>query len=253
VNSPAEKLLQRFGIREPSEIDLEAIAYELGALVVFDELDGCDARIVAHANNAIITVNSKSSRERQRFSVGHELGHWKEGWRGRGFLCAKDDIRESYALANAVKDAETRANRFSADLILPDYIFVPACLHKPLTIDTAQTLSQDFQASITATAIRLVKKGSYPGMAVCYSSGKREWFVPSDGLPDWFMPLQELHQDTDAFELLYTEGWGKTSVVTTEGSSWIDRRDAGNFRLKEQSIKVAKDRVLSLLWFLNLP
>jgi len=49
VNSPAEKLLQRFGIREPGEIDLEAIAYELGVLVVFDELDGCDARIVAHA------------------------------------------------------------------------------------------------------------------------------------------------------------------------------------------------------------
>src|SRR6266581_2614351 len=120
MGSSSERLLQRFGIDRPAQIDLEAIAYELGALVVYGDLDGCDARIVGHGKSAIITVNSNSSCERQRFSIGHEIGHWAEGWRGKGFLCGRDDIRESAPPSEAKRDAEVRANRFAADLLLPD-------------------------------------------------------------------------------------------------------------------------------------
>jgi Zn-dependent peptidase ImmA (M78 family) len=249
MSSSAERLLQRFGVERPDQIDLEAIAYDLGALVVYGELDGCEARIVGQGERAIITVNSRAILERQRFSIGHELGHWTEGWRGRGFLCGRDDIADSDPRADAKRDAETQANCFAANLILPDYLFVPAASGKPLTVDAAQALAVDFHASITATAIKLVKRGSHPGMAVCYSRRGREWFVSGHGLPDWFLPLQELHQDTEAFGLLYTDARGKTAVATKRASCWIDRRDAGKHQVKEQSIKVAKDRTLSLIWF----
>lgn len=251
--SSAEKLLQRYGVDHPDQIDLEAIAFDLGALVVYDHLDGCDARIVGRGKRAIITVNSRSNNERKRFSVGHELGHWLEGWRGNGFLCGRDDIGETGLLADAKRDAEIQANRFASDLILPNYLFIPACLRKPPTIDTAQALAGDFSASITASTIKLVKYGSFPAMATCYSRTKREWFVPGEGLPDYFFPLKELHEDTDAFDLLYTEARGKTTVTNNDGACWIDRNDAAKIRLKEQSIKIAKDRVLSLLWFQSLP
>ena len=251
--SSAEKILQCFGVTNPGAIDLEAIAFELGALVVYSALDGCDARIVGHGKQAIITVDSKSNKERQRFSIGHELGHWKEGWHGNGFLCGREDIREANVDADARRDAEFQANRFSSDLLLPSYLFVPACLHKPLTIDTAQALAADFGASITASAIKLVKKGSFPGMVTCYSRTRREWFVSGEGLPEYFFPMKELHQDTDAFDLLYSDGWGKTTVVTNDGACWIDRNDAAKIRLREQSMKIAKDKVLSILWFQTLP
>lgn len=250
--SPAEKLLQRFGVEHPTHIDLEAIAFELGALVVYQDLDGCEARIVGNGKKAIITVNSKSSSERQRFSLGHELGHWTEGWAGRGFLCGRDDIRESSSLADTKRDFEAQANRFAADLLLPDYLFVPACIGKALTIDAAQLLAEIFRSSITATVIKLVKRSTFPGIAVCYSRGKREWFVTGPKLPENCRPLYELHYDTDAFELLYGQDWGKTAASAADASRWIDRRDAGQFRLKAQSIKVSKERVLSLLWFQNL-
>lgn len=246
--SPAEKLLQDFGVRRPSEIDLEAIAFELGALVEYSKLDSCDARIVGDANKAIITVNSESSLERQRFSLGHEIGHWKDGWQGSGFLCGRADIGETSVLAEAKRDAENQANRFASDLILPDYLFVPASQRTPLTIDGAQTLAGEFRASITATVIKLVKRGPFNGLAVCYSRGKREWFVRGPKLPEGLFPNYELHPDTSAFELLYTDRWGKTSMTLSKGSTWLDRRDAGQFRFKEQSVKIAKDRVLSLLW-----
>src|SRR5437016_5466206 len=97
-DSPAERLLKRFGVEQPSQIDLEAIAFELGALVVYDQLVGCDARIVGKGKRAIITVSSKSSPERQRFSLGHEIAHWVDGWHGVGFLCGKADIGEAVAI-----------------------------------------------------------------------------------------------------------------------------------------------------------
>lgn len=247
--TPSEKLLQSFGIHRADQIDLEAIAFNLGALVVYEKLVGCDARIVGHADKAIITINTSSSKERQRFSIGHEIGHWKLDWHQTGFLCAREDIGDVSGGVEARRDAEVQANRFAAALILPSYLFTPACFRKPVTIDTAQELAEHFSASITATTIKLVREGSFPAMVVCHSRRKREWFVGSDDLPQNFFPTRELHQDTAAFELLYGDSWGKTSVVSNEGACWIDRTDARGIRLKEQSIKIAKDRVLSLLWF----
>jgi Zn-dependent peptidase ImmA (M78 family) len=254
VLSAAEKLLQSYGIQRPEQIDLEAIAFDRGAFVTYKKLDGCDARIVGHGKKAIITVSTRSSSERQRFSIGHELGHWEEDWRGGGgFLCAQDDIRDSGVSIDAKRESETRANRFASDLMLPGYLFTPACARQPLTLDTCLRLAKDFRASVSATAIKLVKVASYPGMITCYSARGREWYVSGPGLPDYFPPLKELHQDTDAFELLYTEGWGTSRLLNNDGACWIDRNDAKSVRLKEQSIKITKDRVLTILWFQNLP
>ena len=252
--SPAEKLLQSYGISQPSQIDLEAIAFDRGAMVTYKRLDGCDARIVGHGRKAIITVSIRSSPERQRFSIGHELGHWEEDWRGGGgFLCAKDDIRDNSANIEAWKEIEGRANRFASDLVLPSYMFTPACHRQPVTVDTCLRLAKEFRASASATAIKLVKAASYPAMVTCYSRSGREWYVPGVGLPDYFYPLKELHQDTDAFDLLYTDARGASKVANNSGDCWIDRYDAKSIRLREQSIKITKDRVLTILWFQNLP
>ena len=72
----AERILLALGVSDPTEIDLEAIAWSRGALVEYRPLDGCDATIVGSARKAVIAVNSRSSPERRRFSIGHELGHW---------------------------------------------------------------------------------------------------------------------------------------------------------------------------------
>ena len=72
VLSPPERVLQQLGVTEPDDIDLEAIAWTLGAEVRYRQLDGCEARIIGCGDRAIITVNERSSPRRRRFSVGHE-------------------------------------------------------------------------------------------------------------------------------------------------------------------------------------
>ena len=76
INKKADVLLKELGIEEPDEIDVEAIAEYCGATIVYDELEGCEARIVGTGDRAIITVNSESSDERWLFFGCHELVHW---------------------------------------------------------------------------------------------------------------------------------------------------------------------------------
>src|SRR5438105_3343250 len=120
-DTPAELILKRLGISQPKEINLEAIAWDMGARVRYRPLDGCEARIVGSADQAIITVNSRSNPRRQRFSIGHELGHWHHD-RGRVMLCHADDIgRAAVGLLNP----ERIADRFASSLLMPAYIFAP--------------------------------------------------------------------------------------------------------------------------------
>ena len=64
----AEAILRRLGVTDPSEIDLEAIAWYLGARVRYRPLSACEARIVGTAVQAVITVNARASRRRKRWN-----------------------------------------------------------------------------------------------------------------------------------------------------------------------------------------
>ena len=54
----APDLLRELGISEPKEIDVAAIAYHCGAMVIERPLSGCEARIIGVNDRAIITVNA---------------------------------------------------------------------------------------------------------------------------------------------------------------------------------------------------
>jgi hypothetical protein len=54
------------GIERPDQIDLEAIAWEHGAVVKYRPLDRCEAMIVGAQRHAIITVNSRAIPVRRR-------------------------------------------------------------------------------------------------------------------------------------------------------------------------------------------
>ena len=85
--SPAQ-ILADLGIQEPADIDIEAIAEDCGATIRYQPLSGCAARIMGYKDRAIITIDKDCYRPRQRFSGGHELGHWiRDRRRGRIPMC----------------------------------------------------------------------------------------------------------------------------------------------------------------------
>jgi Zn-dependent peptidase ImmA (M78 family) len=195
-------LLRELGVTEPEDIKIEAIAEYCNATVVYEPLKGSAARILGFGDRAFITVDSQSRRERQRFSAGHELGHWMLD-RGRvaSFVC----IEQVFATEWNSDNPERRANRYATDLLLPEFMFTQRAKNLEITFETVRRLSAIFQTSLTATAIRLVELGSFPAIVVCHTSQQRRWFVRGPDVPDAIRLREKPGAYTVAHDLLRAE------------------------------------------------
>ncbi len=242
----AEQLLQELGITEPEEIDLEAIAWHVGATVKRRILDGCEARIVGAGGRAIITVNTNSAFVRQQFSIGHEIGHWHYH-RGKSLVCRSDDIGGSSTGSTML---ERQADKFAANLLLPNYILRPYLNQfKKLTFDTIKKTANTFGTSLPATAISLTERGPWAAMLVCHGHTGRKWFSRNAGLSDYWFPNNELHPESSAIGILYGADPDQVTPRKTSAYFWFNCREAYRQDIYEQSIYTTEGDVLSLLTF----
>lgn len=238
-------LLDELGISKPDDLDIEAIAEYCGATVLYQPLEGAEARIIGHGDRAIISVNEASPRGRQRFSVGHELGHW--AW-DRGKIAFSCDNRK-FSGEWTGRDKESVANKYASDLLLPVHMFKPVANKKAITFDTVRAIADSFQTSLTATAIRLVQHGSFPSMVICSNTAGRKWFFRSREIEEanlW--PRRDVSADSLALGLLR----GTKQAAGPEDADadvWIDHPDAGQYVVREDSVKITPDLVLTLLWW----
>lgn len=243
-----DELLKQLGITEPEEIDVEAIAYYTGATVVYRKLDGCAARIVGKEDKAVISVDPNVNPGRRRFSIGHEIGHWMRD-RGKTIVsCQQQDFRRPWGYEYR-KDPESMANEYASDLLMPEFMFKPAAINRPMTFDTVEKLKDKFLTSRTATAIKLIKCGSFPAMLVCHSRGGRKWYSRGDDIPDYLHPHRDLSPDTNAFGLLYGEEERFNRPLISDAYTWINWPSCEGYKIHEHSIKVAEDEVLTMLWW----
>lgn len=237
-------LLDALGISSPEEIHIEAIAQYCGVTVVYEPLSGCEARILGEGDRAIVTVNSRSNRQRQRFSAAHELGHWMRD-RGKVALgCSAASFVSEWDGDNP----ERRANRYAADLLLPRSMFSARCAGMRPEFSSVRGLAALFNTSLTATAIRLVELGSYPSMIVCTGTAGRKWFAQSKIVPRELWPLRAPGQGSVAARLLRGEGRG-SGPTTVDADDWIDHAGSSSYSLVEDSVLADEGVVLSLLWW----
>jgi Zn-dependent peptidase ImmA (M78 family) len=242
----AEYILRDLGVTSPEEIDVEAIAWRLGAQVKYERLDHCEARIVGADDAAIITVNKKASAERQRFSICHEIGHWIYH-RRQILLCQADEIERPSAETN---NFERVADRFASELLMPAYLFKPIAesLGRP-SMQIVRRLSAIFNTSQTATAIRLVEMSQEPMILTCYGNGGRRWFTRSQAVKKSWFPNAALGVETSAFNMLYRNTPQTMPPRSANAATWFGRSDASRFELAEESVRVAPSEVLTLLRF----
>ena len=248
--TPSEDLLQSLGITEPNEIDLEAIAYYQGAEVKYRHLDGCEARISGVGNKAIISISDSGiSRRRQRFSIGHELGHWCYH-RGKSFACRKQDIG-NYNAASATGEAERLADYYSANLILPLYMFKPiARQYGKHTFNTIFSIANLFEVSKTCTAIRYAEHSHVPSILVCYNQNGRKWFKRHQDVSGKLFPNKQLDHDSTVFDVLYGDRTTSSQTIAT-GDTWFNWYRADRYEVWEESVKMPNGEVLVLLTWRN--
>jgi hypothetical protein len=231
------------GIRDPSDIDLDAIAWTLGARIRYRPLRGCEARIVGKSDEAIISVNTRSPEPRQRFTVGHELGHWHHH-RGEFLYCRSSDI----GAGSGHSQIERVANRFAADLLMPAYLFDRLVSGVPrLTFAFAEQMADAFRVSRTAAAIRAVERGGAPALLICHGPTGLRWAVPSPLVPDRWRPLKEMSAESAAFAVQFGKLREQRHARKVKASAWFGIRDAERFEVREETVRSAAGETLTLV------
>jgi Zn-dependent peptidase ImmA (M78 family) len=240
----AERILQGLGISDPKEIDLEAIAWSRGAVIEFRPLDGCDATIVGSASKAVISVNSRSSPERRRFSIGHELGHWHHH-RGRILFCGTGDVENH---VDEALNPERHADGFASDLILPNYLLHPRLKKiRRVTLAVGREIGEEYAASLTATLIKIVQANRFPLILVCHGKKMRRWFRRANMIPNWWFPLDHLDRESFAADILFNGASEQSWPRKIGADAWFGFRNCDRFEVEEQSFMLPGEQVLTLL------
>ena len=224
---------------------MDAIAWTLGVRVHYEPLDGCEALIVGNDECAIATVNSRCSRRRQRFSLGHELGHWKHH-RNQLLVCREEDIGSR---APKQLRAESIADAYAADLLMPRYIFEPAAhSFSKLNFTTVRALAEIFDTSLTATAIRLIETVGPSAMLVCHGPKGRKWFVRSQAVPTRWFPQEQLDAESFALDVLYNRRAEDPMPRKIGADAWFDRSEARRYEVREQTVRIGQEEILTLVF-----
>jgi Zn-dependent peptidase ImmA (M78 family) len=242
--TPAERILISLGVTEPAEIDLEAVAWTQGAVVNYRPLDGCEATIIGSWRRAVIAVNSLSSPERRRFSLGHELGHWHHH-RGKSLFCDKRDVGN---FANDALNPERHADMFASDLILPNYLLDPRLgKWKRPTLAAARELADEFCTSLTATLLKVTLSNHFPIAIICHNKLKRRWFERAPMIQPWWFPIKELDRQTFAADMLFNGAAEQNFPRKMPADAWFDFKGADRFEVEEQSFLLPDEEILTVL------
>ena len=156
LNKDRREILDRYLSDYPVKLGL--IARDLGVSIkVASMRTGVSGQISNEGGRYIIRVNRNEARERQRFTIGHELAH---------FLLHRDIIDSSpegitdnvLYRSGAPERIEFEANRLAADLVMPMDLVEQKLeddFNGVVTEATIESLAASFQVSKAAMEIRL--------------------------------------------------------------------------------------------------
>ena len=132
--------------------------------------------------------------------------------------------------------------------MLPWFLFQPAIQkHARLSFGVLRELSDQFETSVTATAIRSIRSRHTPSFLISHGPHGRKWFVRGQDVPERWFPRSELDPDSFAFDLLYGADSEQPKPRLIDASAWFDRNEANHYELYEHSLRVSEDEVLTIL------
>ena len=84
-------------------------------------------------------------------------------------------------------------------------------------------------------------------MLVCHGPQGRKWFTRAHDVPQRWFPRAELDPESFAFGILFGTSPEDHMPRKIVADAWFDRRDADQFEIQEQTVRVANDEILTLL------
>lgn len=120
IHNEVDELLAKFKFANPP-IPVDEIAKSLKISLMYADLDDeVSGLLIKKANKCYIAINENHHPNRQRFSIAHELGHYKLHMsRDKSFFIDRSVYYRNHAAHSGQNNEEIEANRFAAELLMP--------------------------------------------------------------------------------------------------------------------------------------
>ncbi len=157
--------LQSGSFSIPVPIDEWALALDITDIKAL-ETEGFEGGLMMFPDRSsgTILVNKGAGFRRQRFTIGHELGHFLLPWHtprsGQGFLCSAKDMAVVRAAPGGDRyiEMEAQANRFSAGVLMPVAAFrADLRSRRHFEVSHIVELAERYEVSKEAAARRCVE------------------------------------------------------------------------------------------------
>lgn len=243
----AQEILEEFGLSSVADVDLWDLAFGRGLLVQTRPIRGAEGRLIRRGSRAIAVVDAAISEQgKRRFVAAHELGHYELHTDIPIFVC---DTAAFYDW-HRHRPAETEANRFAAELLMPRVRFVKEGRAILPSLDAVSALANSYRVSLTAAAFRYVDLNVSPSALVFCRKGYIEWSIVSDDLPLQYIGRKRaVHPYSGAGEYFQT---GSTSLEPewTPVEAWFQDETLakGDMYLEQCRPMPRYEACLSLIW-----
>ena len=145
-------------------VDIKAIikahGIEIDSVVLPDSISGLIH--IDEKDNARIVINAEHHRNRQRFTMAHELGHYVLH-RNKGIHIDKKSFSRNALSQSGLDLIEVQANQFAAELLMPRELIEKDLIGKEDLIDLEEDiickLAKRLKVSTAAMSIRLQSLG----------------------------------------------------------------------------------------------
>lgn len=151
------------------------ICDKLGIDLTFSDQIDAEALFIRTNDKTHIIVKDAPEQylTRQAFSIGHELGHFSLPGHMDKYNCSYEDLN-NYSES---KKHERDANLFASELLLPSKHFAMDVNRSSLTLKTIINLSQKYETSLTATALKYIRNTDESGALICSQNNLISWSI----------------------------------------------------------------------------
>ncbi len=217
--------------RQCPDIDLPIPIKEIAKAVGIEEIqamqtEDVEGMLVADdgKNHGVIFYKASSPHGRQRFTIGHELGHFLLLHHGAEQSCAPKDIKFTSKSDNT-QQLENEANEFSQSLLMPDDRISLEINSMYPTMEGLKKIEQKFEMSFEAISNKCATHSTNP-FALIYSKDGivryswRDW----KKFPHWipFKSGDSLPNNCQA--LLHTQDETISESIEVDALTWIESK-----------------------------
>ena len=195
-----------------------------------------------------IFVNGRHSRERQRFTVLHEVGHIILDLPSSH--PAQLNTRDLYSYRTRPKE-EVFCDVFAAELLLPEPMFRKDVTDATLGFDDIESLALKYEVSLTSTGSRFAVLSEEPCAFVLGEAGKVRYVSYSRAMrdrKDWISIALAVPDGTLTAAKL--KGSTERGPMEIEAYRWLENeKGKGRYLLEDVRLLEQWNQSLTLIWF----